>query len=157
MTSVPCPPAGTPAGTTSRRLVGAAVGGGGLVLLVAGTFLPWLRSGSVVRNSYQTVGIARRLTALGEGVLGAATAVWPAVGIAATLCAAVYVMGARRTSAVGALLLAVVVGTVATLAMVLLPGSESTIRVIAIGPVVTLCGAVLAVVGALTLLAWPRN
>jgi hypothetical protein len=127
------------------------------VLQVAGTFLPWLQSGSVIRNSYQTVSIARRLTALGDGVLGAATAAWPAVGIVATLCAAMYLIGARRTASVGALILGVAVGTVATLAMVLLPGSESTIRVIIIGPIVTLSGAVLALVGALTLFAWPKN
>ena len=131
------------------------LGGAGLALLVAGTFLPWLQSGSVLRNSYQTIGIARRLTALGEGVLGAVTAAWPAVGIAAALCVALYVLGARRTGAITTLLLAVFAGTMATLAMVLLPGSESTVRVIAIGPMVTLGGAVLALVGALVLLAWP--
>jgi len=68
-----------------------------------------------------------------------------------------YVFGARRTASVGATSLGVVVGTVATLAMVLLPGSESTIRVIIVGPIVTLSGAVLALVGALTLFAWPKN
>lgn len=135
----------------------AAVAGAGLVLLVAGTFLPWLRSGSVLRNSYQTVGIARRLTALGEGVQGVLTAAWPAVGIVAALCAAIYVVGARRTAAVASSLLAAIAGTVATLAMVLLPANESTVRVIAAGPVVTLGGAVLALVGALTLLAWPKQ
>lgn len=124
---------------------------------VTGTFLPWLQSGSAVRNSYQTVSIARRFTALGEGVLGTVIAAWPAVGIAAALCAALYVLGARRTASVATLLLSVIVGTVATLALVQLPGSESTIRVIIVGPIVTLGGAVLAVVGGLTLLAWPRN
>jgi hypothetical protein len=152
VTSVQQSPTGT---ATSRRRIGAWIGCVGLALQVAGTFLPWLQSGSVVRNSYQTVGIARRLTALGDGVLGAATAAWPAVGITATLCAVMYVIGARRTASVVTLLLAVVVGTGATLAMVLLPGSESTIRVIIVGPIVTLGGAVLALVGAL--FAWPRN
>ena len=152
MTSVRRPAAGSTAGR-----VAWAVGGLGLLALVVGTFLPWLRSGSVVRNSYQTVGIARRLTSLGDSVQGVLTAAWPAVGIAAALSAALYVVGARRTSAVIVVLLSTIAGTVATLAMVLLPGSESTVRVIAIGPVVTLGGAVLAVVGAMTLLAWPKN
>jgi len=127
------------------------------VLQVTGTFLPWLRSGDVVRNSYQAVSIARRLTALGEGVLGATTAAWPAMGIAAALCAVIYMFGAHRTASVSVLLLSVVVGTIATLPVVLLPGSESTIRVIIVGPIVTLSGAVLALVGALTLFAWPKN
>jgi membrane associated rhomboid family serine protease len=148
-----------PAGSAVHRqpIVAAVLGGAGLVVLVAGTFLPWLRSGEVVRNSYQTVGIGRRLTLLEDGVLGVLTAAWPAVGIAAALCAALYVIGARRSAAVATLLLTVVAGTVATLAMVVLPGSESTIRVIAVGPIVTLVGAILAVVGALSLLALPRN
>jgi hypothetical protein len=141
----------------ARRRIAVSLCCAGLVLQVTGTFLPWLQSGSVIRNSYQTVSIARRLTALGDGVLGAATAAWPAVGIGAALCVATYITGARRTGLVGVLLLSVVVGTVAALAMVLLPGSESTIRVIVVGPIVTLGGAVLALVGALTLFAWPRN
>lgn len=143
--------------TSVQRPVAATVGCIGLVVLVAGTFLPWLRSGAAVRNSYQTVGIGRRLTVLGEGVFNVVTAAWPAVGIAAALCAALYVLGARRSASVATLLLAVVAGTVATLAMVVLPGSESAIRVIAVGPMVTLAGAILAVVGALSLLAWPRT
>ena len=133
------------------------IGGLGLVVLVVGTFLPWLRSGSVLRNSYQTVTVARRLTTLCDGVPGAVTAAWPAVGITAAVSAVLYALGARRASAVTALLLAVVTGTIATLAIVLLPASESTVRVIVAGPAVTLGGAVLALVGALTLLAWPRN
>jgi len=148
----------SPTGTAAaRRRIAISLCCAGLLLQVTGTFLPWLQSGNAVRNSYQTVSIARRLTVLGDGVLGVATAAWPAVGIVATLCAATYVIGARRTASVGALLLGVVVGTVATLAMVLLPGSESTIRVIVVGPIVTLGGAVLALVGALTLFAWPKN
>ena len=152
MTSVP---RSTAAATTDRVLV--ALGGCGLLLLVAGTFLPWLRSGSVLRNSYQTVRIARRLSALGDGVQGVLTAAWPAVGVVAALGAALYVLGARRIAAVAIALLAVFAGTVAMLAMVLLPASESTVRVIPAGPVVTLGGAILALVGALTLLAWRRT
>lgn len=152
MTSVRRPPAG---GTAGR--VAWTVGGLGLLALVVGTFLPWLRSGSVLRNSYQTVGIARRLTSLGDGVQGVLTAAWPAMGIAAALGAALYVVGARRTSAVVVVLLSAIAGTIATLAMVLLPASESPVRVIPVGPVVTLGGAILALVGALTLLAWPSD
>lgn len=147
----------SPAHTATRHRVAVSLCCAGLVLQVTGTFLPWLQSGDVVRNSYQAVSIARRLTALGEGVLGAVTVAWPAMGIAAALCAAMYVLGARRTASVSILLLSVVAGTLATLPVVLLPGSESTIRVIFVGPIVTLSGAVLALVGALTLFAWPKN
>jgi hypothetical protein len=154
VTSVRPAPTGTAA---ALRRIAVYLCCAGLVLQVTGTFLPWLQSGNVVRNSYQTVSIARRLTILGEGATGAATAAWPAVGIAAMLCAVMYVVGARRTASVLMLLLSVVTGTVAVLAIVLLPGSESTIRVITVGPIVTLGGAVLALVGALTLFAWPKN
>jgi len=154
VTSVQPSPART---ATARRRVAVSLCCAGLVLQVTGSFLPWLQSGDVARNSYQTVSIARRLTALGEGVLGAVTVAWPAMGIAAALCAALYVLGARRTASVSVLLLSVVVGTIATLPVVLLPGSESTIRVIIVGPIVTLSGAVLAMVGALALFARPKN
>jgi hypothetical protein len=40
----------------NRVLLGASTGAAGIVLLVVGTFLPWLQSGQVQRNSYKTGG-----------------------------------------------------------------------------------------------------
>ena len=129
----------------------------GVVLLVAGTFLPWLASGAALRNSYQAMAVARRLTALGDGTVGAALAAWPAFGGITAACLALYVVGLRRTAAVGISLLSVVAGTVATSLVVLLPPGDFTVRAVLLGPAVTEPGAALAVVGALTTLAWPAN
>jgi len=140
-----------------RRLAGEILGGLGVLVLVTGTFLPWLASGSALRNSYQAMAVARRLTALGDGVVGTALTAWPAFGGITAAALVLYVVGLRRVAAIAISLLAVVAGTVATALVVLLPMGDFTVRAVALGPVVTVTGAVLAIVGAVTTLAWPAN
>ncbi len=140
-----------------RRPVGEILGGLGVLVLVTGTFLPWLASGSALRNSYQAMAVARRLTALGDGVAGTALLAWPAFGALTAGALVLYVVGLRRVAAIAISLLAVVAGTVATALVVLLPMGDFTVRAVALGPVVTVTGAVLAIVGAVTTLAWPAN
>jgi hypothetical protein len=141
--------------TSSGGMAGRLLGGLGVLALVTGTFLPWLASGAALRNSYQAMAVARRLTPLGEGVAGAVLAAWPAFGGITAAILVLYVVGLRRTAAVGISLLSVVAGTVATAMVVLLPPGDFTVRAVLLGPVVTLTGAVLAVVGAVTTLALP--
>jgi hypothetical protein len=71
----------------------------GLLVLVAGTFLPWLASGEVLRNSYQSMALAARLTPLGDGATGVVLAAWPAVGGISAACLVLYLVGLRRTAA----------------------------------------------------------
>jgi len=137
--------------------VGQVLGGLGVLLLVGGTFLPWLASGAALRNSYQAMAVARRLTALGDGAAGTALAAWPAFGGITAACLVLYVLGLRRTAAIGISLLSVVAGTVATALVVLLPPGDFTVRAVLLGPGVTAAGAVLSVVGAVTTLARPAN
>lgn len=144
-------------GEVDHRRAAEAVGGVGAVVQVAGTFLPWLASGAALRNSYQAMAVARRLTPLGDGAVGAALTLWPAFGGITAAGLVLYVLGLRRVSAAVLLLLAVIGGTVATAIVVLLPPGEFTVRAVAVGPVVTLTGAVLAVVGAVTTLATPAT
>jgi hypothetical protein len=147
-----------PALANPRRVrVAEAIGGLGALALVTGSFLPWLASGTALRNSYQAMAVARRLTPLGDGWPGAALQAWPALGGITTACLALYVVRLRRTAAVALALLGVVAGTVATAMVVLLPPGEVTVRTVVVGPVVTMTGAVLAVVGAVTTLALPAN
>ena len=88
-------------------LVPPVVGGVGLVVLLIGTFLPWLRSGRNGRNSYQAGGAVRRLIGT-SGLVDSLLALWPLVGLA---CAAVVALlparaarpgdGARRADRAG--------------------------------------------------------
>jgi hypothetical protein len=145
-----------PTGTIRRRLPLACVVLG-LALLVAGTFLPWLASGVALRNSYQSMALAGRLTPLGDGVSGAALAAWPGIGGISAACLVLYLVGLRRTAACCVLLVAVAVGTVAALAVVVLPTGDAAISAVLSGPLVTLTGAALATIGAVTTLARPAN
>jgi hypothetical protein len=138
-------------------MVGQLAGGLGAVVMVTGSFLPWLGSGAALRNSYQAIAVARRLTPLGAGPADGLLAAWPAFGGITAACLVLYVLGLRRTAAGGILLLAVLAGTVASAFVVLLPTGDATIRAVLLGPAVTVTGAVLAVVGALTALTWPAN
>lgn len=133
--------------------VGGALGGLGVLVLVIGTFLPWLASGAALRNSYQAMAVARRLTPLGDGPAGAALTAWPAVGGVTAAFLMLYVVGLRRTAALGVSLLSVLAGTVATAMVVVLPPGDFTVRAVLLGPVVTAAGATLAVAGAVTTLA----
>jgi hypothetical protein len=133
------------------------LGGLGALVLVTGTFLPWLSSGTALRNSYQAMAVARRLTPLGDGATGVALSAWPAVGGITAGCLVLYAVGLRRSAAVGMSLLSVVTGAVATATVVLLPPGEFTVRAVLLGPVVTVTGAVLAVVGAVTMFLEPAT
>jgi hypothetical protein len=140
----------------ARLGAGAAITG--LAVLVAGTFLPWLRSGSVVRDSYQSVGALRDLVSgVGGGLPSALMDAWLAVIPASVVSVALYALRLRRTSAVVGCLVSVTVGTAAALVLVqgsdavTLIGAEST------GPAVTLAGATIALIGAITVLGSPQG
>ncbi|WAX59047.1 hypothetical protein M6B22_09885 [Jatrophihabitans cynanchi] len=118
----------------------AAPGAAGLVLVVIGTFLPWLRSGRRLRNSYETDGAIRRLLEP-EGIAHTALSVWPVVSLACAVAIALYVFGLRVPAIVLALLIALTAGAVAVGAL-----SAPTIHSVAVaatGPVTTLCGVAL--------------
>lgn len=139
------------------RVAGPVVGGVGAVALVVGTFLPWLGSGAALRNSYQAMAVAKRLTPLGDGAVGAALSAWPAIGGITATGFVLWVVGLRRAAAVVVASLAVVVGTVAAAFVVLLPVGEFTVRAVVAGPAVTVTGALLVIAGAVTTLASRAN
>lgn len=57
----------------------AGMGSAGAVVLVAGTFLPWIRSGSTSRNSYQAAGHVERWELLGDGLSAPLIVLWMGV------------------------------------------------------------------------------
>jgi hypothetical protein len=144
-----------PVSVRTGRMV-AACGGVGLMLVAVGSFLPWLRSGQVLRNSYAALGVLRRLVSI-PGIEGALLASWPLLGLFCAAVAAIFAIGARRIAACIALLPAVFGGLLAAAALA--KSRTGTVQVTPIGPVFTLAGALL-VIAAVTLLcvqsqAWP--
>jgi hypothetical protein len=132
-------------GVRAVLLLGAA----GLLSMVIGTFLPWLRSGEVDRNSYASFGVLRRLI----GFHGAAEVLvrgWPLLG---AVCAVVVVLAAAgllRAAAVLALVIAAWAAAVGGGAV----GHEPVagVRMERLGPIVTIAGAVATAAAAIVIL-----
>jgi hypothetical protein len=135
----------------------AAVGGvgAGLVLLVIGTFLPWLESGQVSRNSYAAGGALRSLLQP-DGLAGFVLDVWPFVSAAAAVALALLVLGRILLGAAVAVLAALAAGAVAV-ATLAAPG-HGLIRAATLGPVVTLLGSAVAIMAtAVTVIVLVRS
>lgn len=132
---------------------GAGLAAVGIAVVVAGTFLPWLRSGTVLRDSYQAVGAVRTL--LVSGPMSTLLTAWLFVIPVCGVCVALYALRLRRVSAMFACVVSLVVGTAAVLVTVQGSDPGALIGVSMAGPVVTLAGAVAALVGSTAVLARP--
>ncbi|MEV0677610.1 hypothetical protein AB0I60_13920 [Actinosynnema sp. NPDC050436] len=118
---------------------------------MVGTFLPWLRSGSVTRDSYEVLAL-RGFAGL-DGTSGEVVrAVWVGVTPLAALCVVLWSVRLHRFAAFFALLFGTIAGTVAALAAVQGGDEGSLVGITPTGPVVTLGGAVLGIAGAIAVL-----
>jgi hypothetical protein len=128
----------------------------GLVTSIAGTFLPWLKSGSTTRDSYEVLSL-RDLAGL-DGVAGSVvTSIWVGLTPLAMIAVALYVVRFRRFAACVGLLFGTISGTVALVAAVQGDSKGALVGISIAGPVVTLAGAVLTIVGAITVLTANRR
>ncbi len=126
-----------------------------MVVLVAGTFLPWVRSGRVSRNSYELAGVGVRRLDAGPWIEGALQA-WPFLGPLWAVVVVLMVLRRRRSAAVASLVLAVPTGLVALCGVVLAVRFDApTIGGVWPGPAVTLVGAVGCAVAGVALLRRP--
>jgi hypothetical protein len=123
--------------TASGAVVGTVFG---TVVMLAGTFAPWLASGTSERNLYGSAGLVQRLAGLGQPA-GLALDALPLTGLYAIAAGVAYVMGRRRIAAGAIALLAVVFAGIALAA--LSHRRSGDIRLLAVGPSVTLTGALL--------------
>jgi hypothetical protein len=128
-----------------RRWWPAALLSTGLVVLVVGTFLPWLRSGRSTRDSYQADGVVGRLRDP-SGVLGSVLHVWPFLGLVGGVALALVVLGRPRSGA--ALALVAATGAAAVAIWALNTHGSAVAEVAEIGPAVTLIGAIIVPMGA---------
>jgi hypothetical protein len=129
----------------------------GLLTAAAGMFLPWLRSGAVLRDSFEVVGVIRTLGFVRGDALEALLYVWFAQIPVITLSIAAYALGARRVGATFALLAAIILGTIAGGARVEAGSGAGSVGITATGPTVCLIGAILALVAALGTLLSERG
>lgn len=136
----------------------AVLGGSGLIVIVLGTFLPWLRSGRDHRDSYQAGGALRRLMGT-TGLIDDLLALWPLVGLACAAAVALYLVGARTIAAALAAVSALCAGAAGVGALATTANSYAQVAVI--GPAVTLTGVTLVTLAvllrALSAVAAPRS
>ena len=141
-----------------ERTAPPALGALGLLALVTGTFLPWLRSGTHERNSYEAGGAVRRLFGT-TGWFDHLLALWPLVAIACAGAVALYLFSLRTVAILLAVLAALAGGAAATAALATTGTSFAAVAIM--GPVITLTGATLvalaALLAALAAAAVPRR
>lgn len=115
----------------------------GLLIVVLGTFLPWLVSGSVDRNSYAADGLMRNLLNL-HGAADGLSSAWPFLALLCALAAAVLLFGLSALGAGVAVVPAFAGAAVAVAALV--RGSSGVLHPALAGPLVTLLGAAVVLI-----------
>jgi hypothetical protein len=136
---------------TAGGLCAGVVGVGilGLGVILAGTFLPWLHSGTSDRNSYQAGGVARRVLAV-PGWLSSVMVVWPFIGLLCAAVVALYAVQLSRSAAV--LALAIGAGAIVVSVAVLTIRGSTAVSPASIGPAATIVGACILIISSSVLL-----
>lgn len=135
---------GTYAAAVQRVLIGRVVSTCGGVTVVVGTFLPWLRSGTRLRTSYEIFSLVERLGISRSDVVGWGLRLWPVLPLVVA-CALTLTWFPRPwatgiTSMVAAIYAGVVSAAVRS-------ASPTGIISVEYGATVTLIGAVVLAAG----------
>lgn len=142
------PPAGSPARADRRpALIACCVPAGlGLVLVVAGSFLPWVISGTVTRSSYAVVGVVERLGFADDGPVAALVTLWPFVGALCVAPVIAAIVRWWRTAGALCVLYGLLTGSFAFGLLFFATGQGGLgVRLAPTGPAVMAAGAVLLV------------
>jgi hypothetical protein len=142
---------------TKVAIAGALLLALGLVTLAVGTFLPWVRSGSVLRDSYESIAVIRTIKVLDGSPLALVLDAWVVLIPVSTLCVVTYAAGFRRSAATVSGIVAIISGTVAGAATVVSGGEGVRLGISSTGPTTTLIGAVLALAGVVGVFAGRRG
>lgn len=130
----------------AEAVIPPVLGAVGLLAVVVGTFLPWLRSGTQNRNSYEAGGAVRRLLGT-TGVIDHLLGLWPLVGVACAAAIALFLLGLRAFGTVIAGLTALAGGAAGVGALA--TTGTTVAEVTLLGPLVTLLGATLVALAVL--------
>lgn len=136
---------GTYAAAVHRILIGRVTAGVGAVTTIIGTFLPWVRSGTRRRSSYEIFSLVERLGFSPSSLIGWGLRLWPVVPFLLTLAVTLAWFPRRWVTDAAALVAVLYVGGVA--AAVESAPSTSLVS-IEFGPGVTLVGVVVLAGGA---------
>ena len=143
---------GTYAAAVQRLLIGRIVATTGAAVVAVGTFLPWLRSGTRERSSYEIFSLVERLGYSRSDLVGWGLRLWPIMPL--LLVGSVVLLWYPRNWATGGvtLLAAAYAGVVAAAIR-----SASPISIISVeyGATVALVGAILLAAGYLLTLFIP--
>lgn len=142
---------------TRLGLAGAALTAAGLLVVSVGTFLPWVRSGAVLRDSYQSIAVIRTLDVLDGGPLTLVLDAWTMIIPLVTVCVVAYALGFRGTAATISAVLAIISGTIAGAATVVSGGEGVRLGIDGIGPTTTSVGAGLTLIGVVVIFAGRRR
>jgi len=141
---------GTYAAAVQRILIGRVLATVGAAVAAVGTFVPWLRSGSRQRNSYEIFSLVDRLGFSQSSVIGWGLRLWPVLPFLLVL--AITLQWFRRQWITGLVASAVVLYA-GTVSLAVRSASSSSLVTIEAGSLVTLIGTILLAIG--TLLAAP--
>jgi hypothetical protein len=127
----------------------------GLVVIVVGSFLPWVSSGRATRNGYQAGGVSSRLLGL-HGLARGALALIPYVAAAAALAVVLVILGhgaGSSAATVSGRVVAIVVAVGSAVGCIEALGADPGfgIAVARSGPVTVLVGVAAACAGPLGL------
>lgn len=130
----------------------------GAVLVLVGSFLPWVSSGGVHRNSYSIAGVADRFDLFDNWLLTAALSGWPAVGPWCVVILCLLCLRLRRWAAALAITLGLVAGAI-TITVLAMLGDRAALGVAltATGPWVLLAGAAVLLIGGIALVMSNRR
>ncbi|MEA3185510.1 MAG: hypothetical protein QOJ74_1987 [Ilumatobacteraceae bacterium] len=141
---------GTYAAAVQRVLIGRLVGTCGAVVLVVGTFLPWLRSGTRQRNSYDIFSLVERLGYSRSHVIGWGLRLWPVLPVLIAVAVTLLWFPHRGFVGPGVVVAVVYAGLVSIAVRSASPGGIISVQA---GPTVTFVGALLLAVGYLLTLS----
>lgn len=119
----------------------------GLAAVAVGGFLPWVRSGTALRSSFEAAGVVDRLGPGDLPLLDAALTAWIAVPLVCVVGIGLFVIGTWRTAAGFAIIVSLLAGTVAAATYVVGSGGSGAVSVIGTGPLTTCIGSVVALAG----------
>lgn len=142
---------------TRVGLAGVVLTAVGLLTVAVGTFLPWVRSGSVLRDSYESISVIRTINVLDGSPLALVVDAWTLLIPVSTLCVVAYAVGLRRSAATISAVIAIISGTIAGAATVVGGGEDVRLGISSGGPMTTLVGAVLTLTGVVGIFAGRRG
>lgn len=145
---------GTYAAAVQRVLIGRVVATFGGAVLVVGTFLPWLRSGTRRRTSYEIFSLVERLGFSRSDIVGWGLRLWPMLPLLVVVALTLLWFSQRGLLIVFASVATVYAGIVSIAVRSASPPSNIAVEE---GPTVALIGAVLLATGALLTIRPPRN